>query len=155
MATVNHFFRILQHADICFANVQSGLSDALAALHSMKEHDGQNLKASHKCEIQKKELFQGFKIETQGRQNLLVRRSCSQSSSKDDLLNQLIENLEARFVRVDLLDAMKARNLKIFVPTFYPIKKTYWSGVRKSRTSCSNFTGATGKMEIGPNAVKL
>lgn len=117
LAEINHLSKIFQFRDVCFGTLGQSLNDTIRSLQDMHEQN------STQTDILENELaaepvgyFKGTQViyAAEGRGQRRDQRQRF-AQVKEELLDHLVENIQARFPQVDIFTAMQ-----IFEPRSYP-----------------------------------
>ena len=115
LSVTNHLSRIFQHRDVCFSALREKLDDCVATLEALREKNGPLLSAME-SELTEDPpgSFKGTTINYEAKRGQPGQNTLFQQI-RLQFLNQLLENLRARFPKIALLTAMQ-----IFEPASYP-----------------------------------
>ncbi|XP_078701696.1 uncharacterized protein LOC144927832 [Branchiostoma floridae x Branchiostoma belcheri] len=103
----NHLSRLFQYRDITFSTLRTQLTECLDSLEAMRQVDGpkrERFRTSVRQSGQFRETPIQMRVGRSGHDPLVEL-----DNIKAVFLERILENLRARFPRVDLLEAMKVR----------------------------------------------
>ena len=115
-AETNHLSKIFQFRDVCFGSLRQSLFETISSLQDMHEENGTQTDIIER-ELAAEEVgyFKGMKITYTAIRRGQPEQRHRFTEVKEELLDNLVANIKARFPQVDLFTAMQ-----IFEPASYP-----------------------------------